>query len=223
MSQENVAAAGVCSATRDVRALARVAIAARLVPAAVDHAANGCDPEVPVLQRQVLGQLRRVALDVETVISRADCDVALQTAIAILASDEERILATVPDHIPADEVVAAADRGPIECEVDPGVSRSDNVVASDQVAMPLLDRDAIPAFDDAVSGDHVVAGRAEDDSGIVANDSIAPHLITVPSHQDSGAVPREDVALDQVLVGVIDVDTRSRVTSDPVVHDPDVV
>src|SRR5215208_5364285 len=32
--------------THDVRALAGIAVAARLVPATVDHPANGCDPEV---------------------------------------------------------------------------------------------------------------------------------------------------------------------------------
>jgi hypothetical protein len=57
--------------THDVRALARVALAARPVPAAVDHAANGRDPEVSVPQRQVLRQLRCAALDVEAFISRA--------------------------------------------------------------------------------------------------------------------------------------------------------
>ena len=58
--------------------------------------------------------------DVEAILSRADGDVALQAAMAILPSDQERILAAAPDRVPADDVVAAADRRPIECEVDPG-------------------------------------------------------------------------------------------------------
>jgi hypothetical protein len=55
------------SATHDVRALARVAVAARLVAAAVDHAFDGRDAEVAVSHRPVAGQLRRAAPDVDAV------------------------------------------------------------------------------------------------------------------------------------------------------------
>jgi hypothetical protein len=54
--------------TRDVRALARVAVVAADVPAAVDHPAHGLDAEVVVAHCAVLGDLRRRAFDVEAVI-----------------------------------------------------------------------------------------------------------------------------------------------------------
>ena len=47
-------------------------------------------------------QLRRAALDVEAVVSRSLGDVALEAAMAVLLSDQEPVLAAVPDQVSAD-------------------------------------------------------------------------------------------------------------------------
>src|SRR3954454_2084900 len=174
-----------------MRALTWIAVAAGDVSTTVAHAARGLYAEVGVSQCPVLGQLGRAAPDVEAILARADGDVALQTAMAIFASDQERILAAGPDEVSADEVVATANGRRIECKADPGLVRADNVIAGDQVAVPLLDRDAVSALVDAVSGDHVSGAAANEDAGlIVSSASVASNLVAVPAHQDCGAVPR---------------------------------
>ncbi len=80
MSQENVTAAGVCSATRDVRALAPVAVMTGDVPATVVDAADRGDPEVGVSKPPVPGQGRRPASDIEAVVSGPGGGVSLQQA-----------------------------------------------------------------------------------------------------------------------------------------------
>jgi len=198
------------------------------VAAAVVHTANGLDAEVSVAPRLVAGQLRRPALDVEAIPSCADGEVALQATMTILPSDQERVRAAAPDEVSADKVVMAADRRPIEGEVDPVPVRADDVVAGDYIAVSFFDRDAVPAFRDAVSGDHVSRAGANEDAGRVSSAAVAPDLVAVgleavPPQEDSGAVPREHAPLDQVLVGVGNVDPRPWVVTDLVVHDPNVV
>src|SRR4051812_18907216 len=99
--------------------------------------------------------------------------------MVILAPDQERVLAAAPDHVSADKVVMAANRRRTECEVDPGFARADNVIARDEIAVSLLDRDAVLAFEDVVLGHHVSIPWANDDAGRVSNAGVAPHLISI--------------------------------------------
>src|SRR6266480_3445990 len=116
--------------------------------------------------------------------------------MAIFSPDQERVLTAAPDEVSADKVVVAADRRPIDCEVDAGLVRADDVVAGDQVAVSFFDRDAVPAFEDSVSGDHVSRAGANEDAGrvsraAVASDLVAVRLEAVSPQEDSGAVARE--------------------------------
>jgi len=156
-----------------VRALTWIAVAAGDVSTTVAHAARGLYAEVGVSQCPVLGQHGRAAPDVEAILSRADGDIALQTAMAIFASDQERVLAAGPNEVSTDEVVAAADGRGIDCEVDARPARADDDIAGDQVAVSLLDGDAAHVFEGSVSGDHVSAAGANEDAGIVSSASVA--------------------------------------------------
>jgi len=60
-----------------VRALARVAVVAGDVPAAVGDTANGIDPQVVVVHRAVADELRSATVDTETVLSRVAGEVGL--------------------------------------------------------------------------------------------------------------------------------------------------
>ncbi len=87
--------------------------------------------------------------------------------------------AAAPDEVSADEIVVAADRRRVEREVDPVPARADDVVAGDEVAVSLLDRDAVPALRDAISGDHVSAAGGNDDGGTVSSEAVASHPIAI--------------------------------------------
>src|SRR3954454_17831326 len=130
-----------------MRALTWIAVAAGDVSTTVAHAARGLYAEVGVSQCPVLGQHGRAAPDVEAILSRADGDVALQTDMAIFASDQERILAAGPYEVSTDGVVAAADGRGINCEVDARPARAIKAIAGAQVALPLLDGHAAHVFE----------------------------------------------------------------------------
>jgi hypothetical protein len=74
----------------DVRALHGVPVAMRRVAAAVDDAEDGLDAEVGVAHRAVAGELRRAAVDVEPVVSRARGDVARQEAVGVSSRPRTR-------------------------------------------------------------------------------------------------------------------------------------
>jgi hypothetical protein len=80
------------------------------ISAAVDHTGHGLDAEVGVSHRPVAPELRRGALDVETVISVPLGNVAPQEAVVVLLPDCESIVVASSDPVSADNVVAAADR-----------------------------------------------------------------------------------------------------------------
>ena len=102
-------------------------------------------PRSPLLHSAVSGQRRRAALDVEAVVPRSLGDVALQEAVAVLLHDHEPVHAAVSDPVSADDVVGAADERMLDSEADArAVSVRDEVVR-DEVAVPLLDPDAVAA------------------------------------------------------------------------------
>src|SRR3954466_12332409 len=121
---------GGCSVTHHVRALARVAVAARLVPAAIDHAMDGLDAEVAVAQRAVPAELRPAALDLDAVVPRVAYTVAPEpgalcgghdvhpilarpadvvatdhAANHLAKADDDRVVLGVPDRVACDHVV----------------------------------------------------------------------------------------------------------------------
>jgi hypothetical protein len=95
--------------TGHVRALNRVAVATRLVPATIDHTGHGFDSEVAVTRCPVAGERRRATDDVEAVVSRTHGDVAPEKAAVVLLMDDEPILAAPSDQVAADNVGGAAD------------------------------------------------------------------------------------------------------------------
>src|SRR3954447_20055579 len=173
------------SATRDVRALARVAVAARLVSAAVTHATDRLDAEVGVPQRPVAGQLRGAALDVEAVVSGENGDVAFEEAVVVRLVYQERVLPAPTDPISADDVAGASDWGILEPEVDACPPRAPDDISGDHVAAPLFDGYGGPVAEGTVSGDHVSAAGADVDGGTVSSEAVASHPIAVRFHEDS--------------------------------------
>ena len=88
------------------------------VAAAVDHPAAGGDAEVSVLYRPIPGHLRGVAPHIEAVVRSADREVVPQEAAVVLLIDQEAIVAAPLHPVSADDVVGAADRGPLDAEAD---------------------------------------------------------------------------------------------------------
>src|SRR5215217_1802556 len=107
------------SVTDDVRALARVPIAARLVPAAVDHPAYRLDAQVSVVPRLVAGQLRRCVVGVEAVVLRADGVVAYKGGVLDLVVDVHPVLAGPEDVVAIHHVVALGSFSEEGGDVDP--------------------------------------------------------------------------------------------------------
>src|SRR5215204_6533074 len=126
--------------THDVRALARVAVAARLVPATVDHPADGLDAEVSVEPRLVAGQLRLRVIDVEAVVFRAFGDVAPEPGVPGHVVDVHPILAGPVDVVVAHHVAhrPTAGKAHMDSIVPLGVA---DRVAGDHVAVTAVDRD----------------------------------------------------------------------------------
>src|SRR5215204_2565272 len=193
--------------THDVRALARVAVAARLVPAAVDHPADGGDAEVGVACRAIAGELRCAAPDVEAVVFRASGDVAPEPGVPGRVVDVHPVLPGPADvvaahhgaHHHATWWAAHDDRVPLDVA---------DRRAGDHVAVDAVDLDraahppAAPNVEDAVSGDHVaVTGGDVDPDLAVSNAAVAPHPIAVGPLQDDSEKPVvcEPVPLDQVV------------------------
>ena len=142
-------------------------------------------------------------------LARLPCE----EAVVVLASDLEPILAAPPDHISANDVVGAADRRLIESEVDAVLSSVENDVARNQIAACVLDRDAVSVSREAVAGDHVSVATAEQDARSVSNEAVASYLVAVrpvrplfAPEQDAGRGVRDQVPLDQVVGGSLDVD-----------------
>jgi len=214
---------GGSSPTHDVRALAKVAVAARPVPTAVDHPAHGLDAKVGVADRPVVRQLRRAVIHVEAVVSGALGDVALQEAVVVLLIDQEPILAASFDPIPADDVVLAAEQRVLDPEGDARPARVDDEVPGNQVAVSVLNLNAVPAPEDAVSGDHVSTAGAKDHGLAIPNEAVACYLIAVVAlHQDPLVVAGDQVPLDLVM-GRFAAEDASAVAPERVVEDPDVM
>jgi hypothetical protein len=163
--------------------LQRVAVAAGLVSAAVDHPGHGFDAEVGVAHSPVTRELRRGVLDVEAVVSRCDGDVAAKDAVAVRRGDREPVAATASDHISADHVVGAAESGSLECEMDAVPPGADDDVAGDQVAAPLLDQDPTLVAQAAVTGNRVSVAE-NDNAGTASGAAVASHLIAVALQLD---------------------------------------
>src|SRR5919201_2698688 len=106
--------------TRDVRALAPVAVVAGHVPAAVGHAADSLDPEIAVIESPVPRQRRGAAIDVEAILPSPIGEVCDQQAVAVLLSDQEPVAADPADAVSADDVARAPDQGVLDAEPDPG-------------------------------------------------------------------------------------------------------
>src|SRR5262245_12387251 len=92
-------------AANDVQALERVGVAMRPIAPTVINAENRPDAEAAIVNRPVASQRRRAALDVEPVVARPLCDVALQEAVAVLLDDDEPVHAAVADPVLADDVM----------------------------------------------------------------------------------------------------------------------
>ena len=97
----------------------------------------------------------------------------------VRASDNEPFPAFPPDHISANDVVAAADRRLVEPEVDAAISSVENDVERNQIAASVLDRDAVSVSREAVAGDHVSVAAGEEDAGCVSNEAVASYLVAV--------------------------------------------
>jgi hypothetical protein len=83
------------------------------------------DAEVAIACRAVPPELRRAALYVETVVSRADGDVALQQAAVVLFMDQEPIAAAAFDPVSADDVHEAVPKfRSYSCDIAYAVSRA---------------------------------------------------------------------------------------------------
>ena len=163
--------------TRDVRALATVAVVPGDVAATVDHPAHGLDAEVAVAHRPVAGQLRRAALHVEAIVvslpwrrcASARCGRPSRSpenpSPPLLLTRFRRTTLSAPPRrglgIPRADTRAA------------GVG--DDVVG-DHVAVSLLDPDAVAASGDAVSTDHVPDSRPQCDPAAVCVQSVALDL-----------------------------------------------
>jgi hypothetical protein len=130
-------------------------------------------------------------LSTSAVVSRPPCEVAYEEAVVVLASDLEPILAAPPDHISANDLVAAADRRLIEAEVDAVLRASRNDVARNQIAACVLDCDAVSVSREAVAGDHVSVAPAEEDAGCVSNEAVASYLVAVRPVRPASA-PEQD-------------------------------
>src|SRR5215208_7990432 len=183
-AKQKSAASGERLVTRDVRALARVAVAARLISATVVDPADGFDAEVAVEPRLVAGQLCLRAICVEAVVFRALGNVAPEAGMPRLVADVHPVLPGPADVVAAHHgarqhtaSTAHEDRVPL------GVADG---VAGDHVAVAALDNDAAadppasPNVGDAVSGDHVsIAGGDVDPDLAVSTAAVAPHLIAV--------------------------------------------
>src|SRR5436190_6681533 len=159
--------AAVRLVTADVRALRGMAVAARLVAAAVDDPHRALDAEVAVIHGSVRRQPRGAPCDIETVVSCPARDVSLQNAMTVLLADEEPVDAAVPDAVSADDVPRAAEEGMRDAEPNPRSLGPNHAIAGDQVAAALFDADAVAASEDPASRDDVpVAGPQRDPSAV---------------------------------------------------------
>src|SRR5215216_856206 len=150
------------SVTDDVLALARVPVATRLVPAAVDHPAHRLDAQVGVVPRLVAAQLRRCVVGVDAVVLRADGVVAYKAGVLDLVFDVHPVLGGPEDVVAIRHVVSYGSSFVERGEEDPVSTGPDDVVATHHVAHPLVagHEDAVPrgANDHVVLDDVVVAG-----------------------------------------------------------------
>src|ERR671930_276469 len=71
----------LCLLTDDVQALERVAVAVRLVRAAVGHADHRLDAEIAVVNRVVAPNRRCPTIDVDAVVFRANGVIALEQSV----------------------------------------------------------------------------------------------------------------------------------------------
>ena len=108
----------------------------------------------------------RATLDVEAVVSGADCEVARQDAVVVLPSHVKPIVATSPDLVSTNDVVNPADRRRVEPEVDAVPSSANDEIALHQVVASLLDRDAVSVSGEVVAGDHVVTAGGNDEPAL---------------------------------------------------------
>src|SRR5919198_5286961 len=124
--------------TRDVGALARVAVAARVVSTAVDHPAHGLDAEVAVANRAIAGQLRGADLDVEPVVLGAACTIAPELGVHRLRHDVDPVLPGPDDLVTTDHVAHRAKRASHSDRVSLAVTDG---VACEDVAIAAVDLD----------------------------------------------------------------------------------
>ena len=104
-------------------------------------------------------------------------------------------------RFPRTRVVRAAEEGMRDSEADARPAGVSDDVVGDQVAVALLDPDAVAASGDAVSRDHVMAAGTEGDAGVVSNQAVALDPVALaPLHDQAlAAVARDAVPLDQAV------------------------
>ena len=150
--------------------------------------------------------------DVEAVVSRLPCEVAYEEAVVVRASDLEPIVAAPPDHISANDVVAAADRRVVESEVDAALSSVENDVARNQIAACVLDCDAVSVAKGGCGRSRFGCPGREgrrlrfQPSGCLVPGCGPPGPPFFPPQQDPGRGVRDQVPLDQFVGGSLDVD-----------------
>ena len=101
-----------------------------------------------------------MTVDVEAIASSGSRHVAAEEAVAVRRCDHERVPATASDHISAENIVGAAEAGSLECEMDAVPPGTNDDVAGDPVAAPLLDQDSTLVAQAAVAGTAATAAIA---------------------------------------------------------------
>src|SRR5215217_977110 len=208
------------SVTDDVRALARVPVATRLVPAAVDYPAHRLDAQVGVVTSLVAGQLRRCVVGVEAVVLRADGVVAYKGGVLALVVDVHPVLAGPEDVVAIHHVAARGSSSEDGGDVDPVSTGPKDVVATHHVAHPLVaaHEDGVPrgAKDHVVLDDVVVAGVVLDRyavaevgvflggvGDVVSGDHVS---VAVLADSDAGGVSNAAIVDHPIAVGATHVD-----------------
>src|SRR5262245_50515876 len=153
----------------DVRALLRVAVGSRMVPAPVGDPGHRLDPEVVVPDGDVPGNRGRGTVDVDAVVPGTQHDVALNERVldrsGAFLVDHDAVLRHAAYDVLADDGVGCQPGERVDADSPPGTR---NVIPLERVPGPTLERDAEAATgaaryagDVVAADDVVVTGQDE--------------------------------------------------------------